>query len=118
MPKKKTRKPVEQRGAKTAFVLTLPHSMPAKDVVAKAKARGLSVTTKHVYVIRSEAKKKKGKASKHSSAASAQHAALSQGGGGSAAANFRKLVLALGVPKARALLADVERRLNALLAGH
>jgi hypothetical protein len=67
MPKKKTKKPTNKKPAKTAktinksaFVRKLPASMPAKDVVAKAKEQGITLTEKHVYAIRSIAKKKTG----------------------------------------------------------
>jgi len=39
---------------KSAFVRNLPANMPAKDVVAKAKASGFSMTPAHVYAIRSK----------------------------------------------------------------
>jgi hypothetical protein len=37
---------------KAAFVRSLPPNTPAKEVVEQAKAQGLSLTTAHVYAIR------------------------------------------------------------------
>jgi hypothetical protein len=134
MPKKSSSKPANPskpaKPTKASFVRSIPSSVPAKEVVAKAKAAGMTLSEKHVYVIRSDAKKrsakkKAGGASKgHAAAASTSHApkAVSHsaggGGGGSNETNFRKLVLALGIPKAKLLVTDVERRLNQLISGH
>jgi hypothetical protein len=41
---------------KAAFVRALPSTMPAKDVVEKAKEAGHKLTTAYVYVIRSQAR--------------------------------------------------------------
>lgn len=41
---------------KADFVRALPASMPAKEVVDKAKEAGLKLTTAYVYVIRSQAR--------------------------------------------------------------
>lgn len=41
---------------KAEFVRALPASMPAKEVVEKAKEAGLKLTTAYVYVIRSQAR--------------------------------------------------------------
>lgn len=41
---------------KSAFVRSLPSTMPIKDVVAKAKAAGLTLTEKYVSTIRYNAK--------------------------------------------------------------
>jgi hypothetical protein len=111
---------------KASFVRAIPASVPAKEVVAKAKAAGMTLSEKHVYVIRSDAKKRsKKKAAKGSAPkATTGHSSLaaktvsSGGGGGSATeTNFRKLVLALGIPKSKSLVSDVERRLNQLISG-
>jgi hypothetical protein len=123
MPKKSSSKPAKP--TKASFVRAIPSSVPAKEVVAKAKAAGMTLSEKHVYVIRSDAKKrsakkKAGGASKgHVATTSSAAKAVTQGaGGGSNETNFRKLVLALGIPKAKSLVTDVERRLNQLISGH
>lgn len=43
-------------GTKADFVRALPATMPAKEVVDKAKDAGLKLTTAYVYVIRSQAR--------------------------------------------------------------
>jgi hypothetical protein len=55
MTAKKTAKPVN----KTAFVKHLPKAMSAKEVVAKAKAAGITLTEMYVYSIRSKSKARK-----------------------------------------------------------
>ena len=47
--------------SKTAFVLSQPAGLSAKEVSAKAKAAGLAITEAYVYTIRSSAKRKAGK---------------------------------------------------------
>jgi hypothetical protein len=47
--------------SKTGFVLGLAKDMPASEVVAKAKAAGIKLTDRYVYVIRSKAKGRAGK---------------------------------------------------------
>jgi len=107
---------------KASFVRAIPTTVPAKEVVAKAKAAGMTLSEKHVYVIRSDAKKrsakKKGGAAKGNAGTSTVAAkAVSSSGGSANETNFRKLVLALGIPKSRSLVSDVERRLNQLISG-
>lgn len=45
--------------SKAAFVRSLPSSTPAKEVVAKGKTLGLSLSINYVYNIRGAAKKKR-----------------------------------------------------------
>jgi DNA-binding CsgD family transcriptional regulator len=46
--------------SKTAFVLSQPAGLSAKEVSMKAKAAGLAITEAYVYTIRSSAKNKAG----------------------------------------------------------
>jgi hypothetical protein len=127
MPKKSS-KSANAKPTKASFVRGIPSSVPAKEVVAKAKAAGMTLSEKHVYVIRSDAKKRSAKNAKKKAAGGAApkaHApsaaatkSVSSNGGGTNETNFRKLVLALGIPKAKSLVTDVERRLNQLISGH
>jgi regulator of extracellular matrix RemA (YlzA/DUF370 family) len=58
MAAKKAKKSASKSVAsKSAFVRGLPASMPAKEVVAKAKAAGLTLSDRYVHVIRSIAKR-------------------------------------------------------------
>ena len=104
----------EKKTTKAAFVRAIPDSVPAKEVVAKAKAAGITISEKHVYVIRSGARKKAGKGStpKVRRAVASDHAPAS-----SDETSFRKLVLALGIPKSKAIVADIEKKLNELIYG-
>jgi DNA-binding transcriptional MocR family regulator len=57
MAAKKAKKSLSKTVSKSAFVRGLPPSMPAKEVVAKAKAAGLTLSDRYVHVIRSIAKR-------------------------------------------------------------
>jgi len=57
MAAKKAKKSPAKSPSKSAFVRGLPASMPAKEVVAKAKAAGLTLSDRYVHVIRSIAKR-------------------------------------------------------------
>jgi hypothetical protein len=61
--KKRTPGSDKKSPSKTAFVLGLPKHTPASEVVAKAKAEGIELTDRYVYVIRSKAKGRAGKPS-------------------------------------------------------
>jgi hypothetical protein len=50
-------KTASRKTSKSAFIRSLPPTMPARDVVAKAKIAGMSVTEAYVYAIRSAAKR-------------------------------------------------------------
>lgn len=60
MPRKKNaaKQKASSSGApnKSAFVRGLPATMPAKDVVEKAKAQGMTLTVPYVYSIRTASK--------------------------------------------------------------
>jgi len=94
-----------KKPSKTAFVRALPHTVSAKDVVAKAKAAGFKISEAYVYTIRSTTKRKGNGRSKTVPPS------------GSPEVTFRTLVLQLGVVRARALLSDVEAKLARLIAG-
>jgi len=100
----------KKRVNKAQFVRSLPTGMPAKEVVTKAAAAGIKISEKYVYNTRSSAR---GKGAVKTVGAPA--AARVSGGGSEA--SFRKLVLSLGLERANALMAEVERTLDALIAG-
>jgi hypothetical protein len=83
--------------------------MSAKDVVAKAKTDGISLTEAYVYTIRSSSKK------------AAKRGARGTGRVGRPAgtdardARFRELALGMGLDRARALITEMERKLAALI---
>jgi hypothetical protein len=101
-------------GAKAAFVRSHPDAS-AKEVVALAAKAGLTLTVNHVYNIRSTSgiSRRKGKATPHASASKASKVKVS----GTAEAQFRRLVLDIGVSRARKLLHDIETKLAAIVAG-
>jgi hypothetical protein len=74
-------------------------STPAKEVVAAAAKQGMKLTERYVYVIRS-ADKAKGR---RGAPAPGRRA------GGGAEANLRRAIAELGLARARAVLAEVER---------
>jgi hypothetical protein len=55
--------PMKKKQSKAAFVRSLPTTTPAKDVVAKAKAAGLSLSEPYVYNVRATSKRASGKSS-------------------------------------------------------
>ena len=57
MAAKKPKKAIAKPVSKSAFVRGLSTSMPAKEVVAKAKSVGLKISDRYVHVIRSIAKR-------------------------------------------------------------
>jgi hypothetical protein len=104
MPKKK--KPQN----KTAFVLSLSPTMPAKEVLAKARVAGLKLSEKYVYVIRSKAKaggkrNGRGRGSGRPPKAAA-HA-------GTMDSHFASLLLDLGLERAEAILRNVRSKARA-----
>jgi hypothetical protein len=116
MPKtRKTKSP-----SKTAFVLSLPRDLPASDVVAKAKAQGIEITDRYVYVIRSKAKGRAGKPAgrrgrppkaagakrgpKPGRKAGASH--------GSLGAQFLEMALDLGLSRAEDLLVSLRSKVR------
>ena len=49
------------RSALTTFILSLPHDLPIKEVIAQAKAKGMKATESNVYRVRRLFKAKAGK---------------------------------------------------------
>jgi hypothetical protein len=96
--------------------------MPAKDVVAAAARQGMIMTPDYVHKVRSTAKARgalsEGSAGRKSPRNDFRFAKpLGVVRAGTPEAAFRKLVLELGMQRAKDLLADVERKLGALIRG-
>ncbi len=89
-----TKKPAPKKITKTAYVMALPLDMPAKLVVAKAKADGIELSEGHVHNIRSaaktktKAKPKAAKAKKASKKAAAPKATAPSAAGTMSKADF------------------------------
>lgn len=104
-------------GSKTQFVMSLPHEVSAKDVVARAKAKGLALTEAHVYKIRSTNKSKAagGKAAAKGGKAGAKKAAPAKKAGKKAAGKAasgqdkRAFVLSMGNAPAAEVLKKAKK---------
>jgi hypothetical protein len=125
-------------GAKTAFILAQPSTMGPSEVVRLAKAAGLEFSRQYVSKTRWAARQA-GVPAKAAQAAKAAAPAKAKAARKPAIAKkasratpktwaapavsrsdevaFRKLVLDLGLGRAKALMADVEKKLQDLLAG-
>jgi hypothetical protein len=100
MPTRKTtKKPLN----KSDFVRSMG-STPAKEVVAAAAKRGMKLTERYVYVIRSA-----DKAKRRLHGGPAPRAA---GVGRGADAALRRAIAELGLSRARQVLAEVERQFS------
>jgi hypothetical protein len=95
---------------RSAFIRSMPGNMPAGEVVAKAKAAGLTLTAGLVYAVRSSAKNK----GTGGVAALAGKISSPATGNGALEKQFVSLALDLGLSNAEALLARVRARLRDL----
>lgn len=111
---------------KSAFIREQPETMSAKDVVKAAAAVGLVLAEGLVYNVRSYAKNKAAKTAPGPEAAPA----VKRGPGRPSKASpavaasasteevaFRRYVVTLGAARARALVAEVEAKLQAVIDG-
>ena len=123
MPKKKTAhrpvkvatKPAAKPQTKTAFVLSHPTTMAAKEVVAKGKAAGVALTDAFVYAIRSNAKRKsrKGAASAASNRRPPQHTV----GSHTTEELLKAAAAELGLTRAMGILQAEHDKVHRLLGG-
>lgn len=97
-------KPAKVRN-KTAFVNSLPESLSAKEVVDRAKKVGLTISDKYVYVVRSNARRKKGTARVVRKPAVAAT-------GPSGDKEFRRLVLEHGVRWAEQHISTIKKNVG------
>ena len=97
---------------KSAFIREQPTTMSAKDVVQAAAQQGIELTEGFVYNVRSNAKAKGTR-----KAAPAGRASSRARSGASDETSFRQLVVALGTSRAKTLVAEVEAKLAAVIAG-
>lgn len=120
MPRKKTNSGSGKKTpSKTAFVLGLAKDMPASEVVAKAKAAGLELTDRYVYVIRSKAKGRAGKPTgrrgRPPKVAGAKRGPKPGRKAGSAAglgAQFLEMALDLGLARAEEMLVGFRAKVH------
>jgi hypothetical protein len=104
--------------SKRTFVLSLPAGLPAADVIKRAKAEGMKLTTNYVYKIRSRgaAAVDRPISSRHIDIAklAPRGAAGRNGNGSSHDEHFVALVLDVGLARAAALLEKVRARVQNL----
>lgn len=116
MPKKSARKnssPLSRKlTSKAALVRSFPAATPAKEVVAKARSRGIHLTDAYVYNVRATSR-----AGKKSSVRSATKRLTPKGGRGRAAEDLLRAVAAveLGLARAIAVLQAEHARMRKLL---
>ena len=91
----------KRRVNKSAFVRGLPN-LPAKEVVAKAKGMGFTLSEKYVYNIRAKAKARGGKAPGRPGRP--KGAGGARGGSSSAEQQLVDLALEVGISKAEEVL--------------
>ena len=111
--------------SKAEFVRRLPLSTPAKEVIAQAKAAGISISETHIYGIRSAAKAARTKiALARKSTAPTPHPAPTANASspapkanGKAEDLLRAVAAELGLGTAIALLQDERARVRAVIGG-
>lgn len=101
---------------KASFIRSLSPNISAREAVAEGKAAGISLTEAYVYAIRSSTKLAKKRASA-SGGESPPSGPWNGAPARSPEAAFRRLVLDLGLARSRRLLDEVERGLQAVIAG-
>lgn len=102
---KRSSTPIIRQGDKAAFVRGLSRSMPASEVVDKARARGMIISKAYVHNIRSAANK----AARALMAKEGKKTV--KGGKKKLETQFRELVVTLGPARAKKLLSQVETSL-------
>ncbi|MBI4953981.1 MAG: hypothetical protein HY908_18295 [Myxococcales bacterium] len=105
-------KPKKTTQHKSDFILE-QGDMPAKEVVAKAKAAGLELTEKYVYTIRSVARARKVRDEHRAAAKTAPQGGTSSGAG----ALLLAVAAEIGLGRAIELLVAERRRVTAMLNG-
>jgi hypothetical protein len=103
---KRSPSPVIRQGDKAAFVRGLSRSMPASEVVDKARAKGMIISKAYVHNIRSAANK----AARALMAKEGKKTV--KGGKKKLETQFRELVVTLGPARAKKLLSQVETSLG------
>ncbi len=118
-----------QQMSKSTFIRQHP-DLSVEELIAKAQEEGMTITSNLVYKVRGRAKAKAGvtaastkrgrtvrAAAAREVAAAAEPKASKTKRSKETETMFRKLVLDLGLQRSKALLAEVEEKLDALVAG-
>lgn len=122
-------KRAQQTGSKSTFIRQHP-DLSVEELLAKAKEEGMTIAPNLIYKVRGRAKVRASAATPPARRGRPPRAATAREAGAVTAskeaaparareieASFRKLVLQLGLQRAKTLLAEVEGKLEALLAG-
>jgi hypothetical protein len=118
MPKKKAKGSQHSskvKISKAAFVRSLPSSTPAKEVVAKAKSQGITLTDAYVYNVRATSKAGKGKSTKRKATGGGRSLTVKVGGARGAEDLLRAVAAELGLARAIAVLEAEHARVRKLL---
>lgn len=101
---------------KAQFVRSQPPTATAKEVVAKARAAGITVTTQYVYNVRAGSKVRRRAAARAGKAAAARNGAPARAAGNRSAEDvLRALGAELGLARAIAVLEDERRSVRRLI---
>lgn len=100
---------------KSKFVRAQPSAMSANDVVAKAKAAGISLTAGYVYTIRSKAKAKPGKGGRKRGSTKAASASAAVGAASGVENLLRAAAAEIGLSRALAILNEQRDAVRAIL---
>jgi hypothetical protein len=106
------------RGSASAFVRSMPATMPAKEVVAAAAKKGIKISEGLVYTTRAYDRGKAGKKGtpKKPGPKPKQWKPQVFKGGGNAESELKRAALAVGFPRARAVVEELEKKYMALLS--
>jgi hypothetical protein len=116
MPRKKKTATAASTMSKSDFIRAQPADMPAKEVVARAKTAGLSISDNYVYTLRYEAKKQAGKTSGASKGAKKQASASSTKVSSSGIEDLlRAAASEIGLSRAISILQEQQNTLRAVL---
>lgn len=115
MAKSKASSGADPKLNKSAFVRSFPNHMPAKDVVAEGKAKGIKLSIAYVYSIRAAANRaarlrtgepaRRGRPAKYASS------------GGRAEDLLRAVAAEIGLSRAIAILQGEQEKVRAALGG-
>ena len=115
---KKAAAPKAAFGSKAEFIRAQSSALSAKEVVEAAAKDGLTMTENHVYTVRAEAKKKLGnpattstpkRTTKTTKTKTARTPSVSEPKLSDLEAQLRRAIGEMGLAKARAIFAEVER---------
>jgi len=103
--------------SKSSFIRSLPAAASVREVVAAAAKRGWKIKPRYVYKVRAATKHPTPELAALRGGAGPHPEATPSSAGSASEITFRKLVLDLGLARAKALLGGVEQKLGDLIAG-